>query len=136
MREPDIINRIFEYSREEAVRTGWTTVSIEHFILGIIRHKDNEACRFLTSNGISLEVLKSMILDEIDHGYAIPYSDSRNIQPSQELLHVIEEANRILRLPKARQIPDTLVYLSLRADGIYPSPLPRYGPTSCAGLRT
>ena len=113
MREPDIINRIFEYSREEAVRTGWTTVSIEHFILGIIRHKDNEACRFLTSNGISLEVLKSMILDEIDHGYAIPYSDSRNIQPSQELLHVIEEANRILRLPKARQIPDTLVYLSI-----------------------
>lgn len=113
MREPDIINRIFDYSREEAVKSGWMTVTIEHFMLGVIRHGDNEACRFLTSNGIRLEQLRFMILDEIDHGYAVPYSDAANLKTSPELLHVIDEASRILRSPKARQIPDTLVYLSI-----------------------
>lgn len=113
MREPDIINRIFEYSREEAARTGWRSITIEHFMLGTIRHGDNEACRFLTANGIRLDVLKSMILDEIDHGYAVPYSDSSKILPSPELQHIIDEASGILRSPRARHIPDTLVYLSI-----------------------
>ena len=113
MRELDIINRIFGYSREEAVKTGWMTITIEHFMLGIIRHGDNEACRFLSSNGIHLDQLRLMILDEIDHGHAIPYNDAAELQTSPELLHVMEEASRILQSPKARQIPDTLVYLSI-----------------------
>ena len=113
MREPDIIDRIFDYAREEAVRTGWMSVTVEHFMLGVIRHGDNEACRFLTSNGIRLDQLKYMILDEIDRGYAVPYNSATGIQTGPELLHVINEADRILHSPKARLIPDTLVYLSI-----------------------
>ena len=113
MREPDIIDRIFGYAREEAVRTGWMSVTVEHFMLGVIRHGDNEACRFLTSNGIRLDQLKYMILDEIDRGYAVPYNSATGIQTGPELLHVINEADRILHSPKARLIPDTLVYLSI-----------------------
>ena len=113
MRELDIVNKIFEYAREEAVRTGWMSITVEHFMLGAIRHGDNEACRFLSDNGLSLQEIKSMILDEIDRGYAVPYKDSSSITASPELQRIANMAGDVLRSPKAKYIPDTMVFLSI-----------------------
>lgn len=113
MRELDIISKIFEYAREEAVKTGWMSITVEHFMLGCIRHGDNEACRFLTDNGLSLQQIKSMILDETDRGYAVPYKDSTNVSPSPELQRITNMAQDVLHSPKARYIPDTMVFLSI-----------------------
>lgn len=113
MRELDIVNKIYEYAREEAARTGWMSITTEHLLLGMIRHGRNEACRFLTDSGIPLDELKSMILDEIDRGYPVPYQDTGRIQADVGLQHVIETASGIMRSPKAVHIPGTMVLLSV-----------------------
>ena len=113
MRELNILDKIMEYAREEAVRTGWMNISTEHLMLGMIRHGHNEACRFLTDSGISLTQLKSMILDEIDRGYSVPYDDSGKIMPDTSLQHILNTASGILHSPKASRIPDTMAVLSI-----------------------
>ena len=113
MRELNILDKILEYAREEAVRTGWMSITPEHLVLGMIRHGDNEACRFLTDSGLSLARLKSMILDEIDRGCSVPYRDTGQIRPDAALQHILNTAAGILHSPKASQIPDTMVLLSI-----------------------
>lgn len=113
MRELDKINKIFQYAKEEAAKTGWMTITIEHFMLGVIRQGNNEACRFLTDNGISTIQLRSMIMEAVDRGYAIPYNNIDNIGPGPELMRVTGEATSILQTPKAGQLPDTMVFLSI-----------------------
>ena len=78
MNEVEKVNAILRYAGEEAVKTGWTTITVEHFILGMIRQEDNEACRFLEENGLSLQHIKAMILDRLDKGYSIPYNVSED----------------------------------------------------------
>lgn len=113
MRELDKMNNIFRYAKEEAARTGWMSVTIEHLMLGIIRHGDNEACRFLNDNGISPQQVRSMILDEIDRGYAVPYNSMDQIDASPELRRVTDTATSIIHGNKTGQLPDTMVFLSI-----------------------
>ena len=113
MNEVEKVNAIFRYAGEEAVKTGWTTITVEHFILGMIRQEDNEACRFLEENGLSLQRIKAMILDRLDKGYSIPYNVSEDVSVSPELRHVADTAASIIRMPEAGHIPDTMVFLSV-----------------------
>ena len=112
MRELDKVNKIFQYAREEAVKTGWMTITVEHFFLGMIRQEDNEACRFLTGCGLSLPRIKSLILDRIDTGCAVPYNSIGLIRPGEELQHLSGEAASIIR-SSPESIPDTLVFLNV-----------------------
>ena len=113
MNEVEKVNVILRYAGEEAVKTGWTTITVEHFILGMIRQEDNEACRFLEENGLSLQHIKAMILDRLDKGYSIPYNVSEDISVSPELRHVADTAASISRMPDTGHIPDTMVFLSI-----------------------
>ena len=113
MNEVEKVNAILRYAGEEAVKTGWTTITVEHFILGMIRQEDNEACRFLEENGLSLQHIKAMILDRLDKGYSIPYNVSEDISVSPELRHVADTAASISRMPDTGHIPDTMVFLSI-----------------------
>ena len=113
MNEVEKVNAILRYAGEEAVKTGWTTITVEHFILGMIRQEDNEACRFLEENGLSLQHIKAMILDRLDKGYSIPYNVSEDLIVSPELQRVADTAASISRMPDTGHIPDTMVFLSI-----------------------
>ncbi|HIZ84964.1 MAG TPA: ATP-dependent Clp protease ATP-binding subunit [Candidatus Coprenecus stercoravium] len=113
MRESDKIEKILKYAREEAIRTGWNVITVEHFMLGVIRQEDNEACRFLTGHNLSLNRIKSAILDHVDKGFALPYNSTAEIRPSTELQHVNAAAASILQEPGTGHIPDTMVYMSV-----------------------
>ena len=113
MNEVEKVNAILRYAGEEAVKTGWTTITVEHFILGMIRQEDNEACRFLEENGLSLQHIKAMILDRLDKGYSIPYNVSEDLSVSPELQRVADTAASISRMPDTGHIPDTMVFLSI-----------------------
>lgn len=113
MNEVEKVNVILRYAGEEAVKTGWTTITVEHFILGMIRQEDNEACRFLEENGLSLQQIKSMILDRLDKGYSIPYNVSEDLSVSPELQRVADTAASISRMPDTGHMPDTMVFLSI-----------------------
>ena len=79
----------------------------------MIRQEDNEACRFLEENGLSLQRIKAMLLDRLDKGYSIPYNVSEDVSVSPELRHVADTAASIIRMPEAGHIPDTMVFLSV-----------------------
>lgn len=113
MREVDKINTIFRYAKEEAVRTGWDAITVEHFMLAVIRQSDNEACRFLMDNGLSIPHIKSLILDHIDKGYSLPYQMSQDIKTSAELQRIADAAASVEHMSAGSNIPDTMVFLSI-----------------------
>lgn len=113
MRELDKINKIFGYAKEEAVKTGWMNISVDHFVLGIIRHGDNEACRFLSDHNILPENVRSLILEKIDKGYAVPFNLSEEISVSRELQMITDAVESVMQSPGAGDIPDSLVFLSI-----------------------
>ncbi|MDR1339002.1 MAG: Clp protease N-terminal domain-containing protein, partial [Prevotellaceae bacterium] len=59
------VGEIIRYSREDTIRLGNNTVSPDHFFLGIIRHKDNDACRLLVELNIDISEYKYLIENKL-----------------------------------------------------------------------
>ena len=80
------LDKVLEYAREEAMRTGNYAILPDHLILGILRHADNDACRLLASLGIDSADLKHFIESQLFRRASISYSEidsigySRNAQ--------------------------------------------------------
>ena len=74
----DIIS-ILAYSKEEAMRTGDYVITIDHLLLGILRHKDNEACYTLKELGINLDDLKEFLEKKLFRSHSLPYSEENKI---------------------------------------------------------
>lgn len=70
---------ILTYAREEACRAGDRAISTDHLLLGILRHKDNQALRTLQELGIDPADLKSYLEKTIFKPQSIPYAQSQNI---------------------------------------------------------
>lgn len=70
---------ILAYSKEESMRAGDYAISTDHIMLGIIRHKDNNACRVLAALGIDIERMKSELEKRIFRRNSIPYGDNDKI---------------------------------------------------------
>ena len=47
MRIAEELNDIVKYAREEAMRTGSYGIGVDHLMLGLLRHAENNACRAL-----------------------------------------------------------------------------------------
>ncbi|MCR5277346.1 MAG: hypothetical protein K6D54_06760 [Bacteroidales bacterium] len=80
------LDKVLEYAREEAMRTGSYAILPDHLLLGILRHADNDACRLLTRLGVDSADLKHVIESQLFRRESISYSDidrivySRNAQ--------------------------------------------------------
>lgn len=79
MRISDELNDIVKYSREEAMRTGHYGIGVDHLMLGIIRHAENDACRTLRGLGIDIEEMKGHIDGIISRESMVPYSEIDSI---------------------------------------------------------
>ena len=99
MRISDELNLIVRYAREEAMRTGSYGIGIDHLVLGVLRHADNDACRALRGLGADPEELKQFIDMHIFRQGSIPYSDADQVvlsRSAQSLLNLtILEATRL-----------------------------------------
>ena len=99
MRISDELNLIVRYAREEAMRTGSYGIGIDHLMLGILRHGDNDACRTLRGLGADPEEMKQFIDMHIFRQGSIPYSDADQVvlsRSAQSLLNLtILEATRL-----------------------------------------
>ena len=99
MRISDELNLIVRYAREEAMRTGSYGIGIDHLVLGILRHADNDACRTLRGLGADPEEMKQFIDMHIFRQGSIPYSDADQVvlsRSAQSLLNLtILEATRL-----------------------------------------
>lgn len=80
----DEIEKIVEYARDEAMRTGYFAICTEHILLGVLRHADNKACEMLSSLGEDLDQLKRRIDAQILRSESIPYDEMEDIYLSRE----------------------------------------------------
>lgn len=74
-----ILETILGYARDEAVRTGHFGLTVDHLVLGALRHADNEFCTVLKSLGVSLQELKEYIDAQVFRPQAISWSDSDRV---------------------------------------------------------
>lgn len=75
---------IFNYAREEAMRTGAYQVGTDHLLLGLLRHGSNSACNALESSGISLQDFKHYVESQIFKRESVPYCDEDKLDFSRE----------------------------------------------------
>ncbi|MCL2727323.1 MAG: ATP-dependent Clp protease ATP-binding subunit [Bacteroidales bacterium] len=83
---------MLSYSREEAMRLGSLIITPDHFVLGMIRHGQNDAHRILSYMGISERTLKSSIETRLQIGEMIPYEQANRIRfskPAEKALRMM-----------------------------------------------
>lgn len=74
---------ILIYAREEAMRTGSYGIGADHLVLGMLRHRDNDACRALSACGIDADALKEQIDGHILGERSVPWEDQQRIRPTR-----------------------------------------------------
>lgn len=78
------LTTVFSYTKEEAIRTGSYEIEIPHFLLGLLRHANNNPCSILRESGIDLPDLKSYLDSVLLRKEAIPYKDDIHITLSRD----------------------------------------------------
>ncbi|MCL1973306.1 MAG: ATP-dependent Clp protease ATP-binding subunit, partial [Bacteroidetes bacterium] len=73
------LSDILSYSKEEAMRLGNYTMTLDHFILGIIRHKENDAFKTMTSIGLNESIFKTRLEACVAAGVMIPYDQANRL---------------------------------------------------------
>lgn len=111
------VNAILSYSKEEAMRLGSYFINTDHIVLGILRHGDNRAVKFLHKACVDTNNLILGIEDAIDNKEIVPYENEDKItlsKPSENALKIMFLEARSLKSAK----PDSLHLLLaiLRTD--------------------
>ena len=86
----DELNDIITYSKEEAMRMGSYTISTDHLLLGIVRHRQNNATEALTKLNINLQELKTHIETNIQKSEIIPFENADRITLSKASENVLK----------------------------------------------
>ena len=79
---PDL-QTILRYARDEAARTGSYGVGADHVVLGLLRHRDNDACRILSACGVDLDAFKRDIDAQVLRDRPVPWQDQAQIRPTR-----------------------------------------------------
>ena len=74
---------ILNYARDEAMRTGSYGIGADHIMLGLLRHRDNNASRALAACGIGLDSLKEAIDRKVFSEKAVPWQDRAMVRPTR-----------------------------------------------------
>ena len=85
----DILTKILQYSKDEAMRTGTYQIGPGHLFLGLLRHEDNEACRMLAECGADAVECKSFLDTRLFKSGSIPYCDEDKITLSRSAENVL-----------------------------------------------
>lgn len=75
---------IFQDAASEALRTGYTLIGVDHFMLALLRRKGSQACRLLRSMGIDCAKMKDYIDSVIFRPEALPYDALESIRPGRD----------------------------------------------------
>ena len=97
------LNDILAYAKEEAMRLGNYTVSTDHLILGILRHRENVTVETLVQLGANTAQLKAHIEDAVRAKEPVPYEKENSIilsQGSENALKVMFLEARSMKMVK------------------------------------
>ncbi|MDR1887476.1 MAG: ATP-dependent Clp protease ATP-binding subunit [Prevotellaceae bacterium] len=85
------VNEIIHYSREDAIRLGNNAITPDHFFLGIIRHKNNDAYRLMVELDIDVNEYKYLIENRLRS------SDTETQRANSGSIFVTRAADIVLR---------------------------------------
>ena len=83
---------ILGYARDEAMRTGSYGIGADHIVLGLLRHRDNNACRALTACGVDLDDFKEAIDERVFSDHAVPWQDQAQVRPTRPAAALLSAA--------------------------------------------
>ncbi|MDR1055345.1 MAG: ATP-dependent Clp protease ATP-binding subunit [Prevotellaceae bacterium] len=84
------VTEIISYSKEEAIRLGNKAISTDHFFLGILRQKKNEAVGLLIELNVDIDELKKEIENSIKSADILGEEDI-------DFLYLTKSAEKVLR---------------------------------------
>lgn len=105
---------ILNYAREEAIRLGSWSVSPDHLMLGIFRHRECEAVAILVECGAVIQEIKENIEALIARGCSIPFEKSSEVQISERVKEIYAEAFNHM-LPEGEEPGSAQILLSIMA---------------------
>lgn len=88
----DVFFKVLEFSRDEAVRTGWHNIGADHIMLAVLRHGDNDACRALEASGVDLTAFKCHIDEAVFVDEAIPWEDRESVNLCDSARSMLQHA--------------------------------------------
>ncbi len=86
------VNKILNYSYEEAMRLGNYILTPGHLLLGILRHDDNEAVRLVKTLDIDPQFLKKELESELKQGAPVPFEASDRITISGTTKNILDKS--------------------------------------------
>ena len=111
------LNNIISYSKEEAMRLGNMTITTNHLLLGIIRHRDNSAYHILESLSLDLSEIKSELDIKLRTSQSISLDQSDKISLAKDAENAIKIMFLEARaLKEAKPTPTHLLLAILRSE--------------------
>ena len=83
---------ILGYARDEAMRTGSYGIGADHIVLGLLRHRDNNACRTLEACGVDADALKAAVDAVVFAERAVPWEDRARVRPTRSAAALLSVA--------------------------------------------
>ena len=74
------VDTVAGYARDEAMRTGWYGIGIDHIFLGMLRHSDNDVCSLLRGLEVDLDEVKEFIDSRLMQKKPVPYNDFEKVR--------------------------------------------------------
>ena len=108
---------ILSYARDEAMRTGHYGIGADHLVLGLLRHRDNDACRALAACSIDADALKEAIDSRVFTDRAIPWQDQSLVRPTRGAAALLSAAAyEALKYGQNRILSSHFLLALIRAD--------------------
>ncbi|MBO6169133.1 MAG: hypothetical protein J6O51_04095 [Bacteroidales bacterium] len=85
--------KVLEFSRDEALRTGWHNICPDHIMLGILRHADNNAVLALESAGAVPDMLKVQLDEALFVSEQIPWEERESINLCDSAVSMLQHAS-------------------------------------------
>ena len=120
LRLSELFLKVLEFSRDEAVRTGWHNVCPDHITLGILRHGDNGAVSVLELLGIDPALFKARLDESLFLAEPIPWEERDSVNLCESAASLLQHAAIEARRCHAPQIEPLHYLLALiRMSGSY-----------------
>ena len=88
----DVFFKVLEFSRDEAVRTGWRNISADHIMLAVLRHSGNGACRALEACGVDSTAFKVSIDEAVFCAEQVPWEERETVNLSDGAQSMLQHA--------------------------------------------
>jgi len=85
----DDFDKVVSYARDEAMRTGHRTITVDHLLLGLLREKKNDGVRCLQELGVDIDSLKRSVDSLLFRDDAVAWSEYDDVRLGMDAQSVI-----------------------------------------------